>query len=153
MLAGGEWRIAQAGPDALQCFAESAGGLTVEADQKSIRVFGLEFVGGECGRRKILDVCGQDDVRFTAYGRSDDMTIVGIRETNGGQEVFEARNQGVPYVGIHESASAPEAAWRNVRPATQQRADPLIVDGVGPFGAVEVRYGEFEQEIAQRRRV
>lgn len=56
-------------------------------------------------------------------------------------------------MGIHESAGALEAACGNVRPATQQRADPLIVDGVGPLGAIEVRYGEFEQEIAQRRRV
>ena len=81
------------------------------------------------------------------------MTVVGIWETNRGQEVFEARNQGVPYVSVHESASALEAACGNVRPATQQRADPLIMDGVGPLGAVEVRDGKFEQEIAQRRRV
>lgn len=56
-------------------------------------------------------------------------------------------------MGVHESAGALEAGLRNVRSATQQCADPLIVDGVRPFCTVQVRCREFEYQIAQRRRV
>ena len=56
-------------------------------------------------------------------------------------------------MGVHETAGTLEAGCLNLRPATQQRADPLFVDGIGPLRAVEVRYGEFEQEVAQRCRV
>ena len=37
--------------------------------------------------------------------------------------------------------------------ASPQLTDPLIVDGVGPLRMVNVRYREFEQQVAQRRGV
>ena len=67
--------------------------------------------------------------------------------------ILEAGYQGVPDVGTREPARALEAGCSYVWSVAQQRADPLIVDGIGPLGAIEVRYREFEQEIAQRCRV
>ena len=42
---------------------------------------------------------------------------------------------------------------RDVRPAAEKRAGPLVMHACGPLGAVEVRDGEFEQHVAKRRRV
>ena len=107
-------------------------------------MLGFEAVRCEHGRRKVLEIGSNDDVRVAARRRSDDMAVVGIGEPDCGNEFLEARNQGVPDMRVHEPAGALEACCRDVRPATLQRADPLVVDGVGPSGTVEVGYREFE---------
>ena len=56
-------------------------------------------------------------------------------------------------VHVHEPAGAFEAGPCDVRSASPQRTDPLLVDGVGPLRVVDVRYRELEQQIAQRRGV
>ncbi len=54
---------------------------------------------------------------------------------------------------VHEPAGAFEAGPCDVWSASPQRTDPLLVDGVGPLRMVDVRYREFEQQVAQRRGV
>lgn len=116
-------------------------------------MFGLEPVGCERRRWKVLEVGGEDDVCTTTYRRRDDMAVVGIGKTDRGNQIFEAGNQGIPDMGVHEPASAFEAGCRNVFPATQQRVNPFVVDGGGPLGAIQVRCREFQQKVAQWRRI
>ena len=129
----GDGWIAQAGTDAFQSFEKTIRRLVVEADQESVGVFGLEAVCSEHGRRKVLEIGSNDEVRFAACCRRDDMAVVGVGELDCGNEFFEARNQGVPDVRVHEPAGALEACCRDIRLATPQRTDPLVVDGIGPL--------------------
>lgn len=112
-----------------------------------------EPVPGNRGCRKVLEVGGKDDVRIATYRGSNDMAVVRIRQPNRGHEFIEARNYGVPNMGIHEPAGALKTGRRNIWPTTPQRTDPLVVDSVRPLRTVQVRRRELEQQIAQRGRV
>ena len=86
-------------------------------------------------------------------GCGDYMAIVGVGQANGGHQVLEPRDEGVADMRVHESPGAFETLGGQVRTVAEQRADPLVVDGLRPFRTEQVRDRKFEKKIAQGRRI
>ena len=145
--------MAQATADSVERFDEPGGPPAVEAREERVRMFGFQSVRGERGRGEVLQVRGDDDVGFGPDGGGEDVAVAWIGQFEGWNEVLESGDQDVAYVGVHEAAGALQACGREVRPAAEKRAGPLVMDARGPLRSVEARDGEFEQQIAKRRRV
>ncbi len=123
-------------------------GRTADAGQEIVRMLCDQPVRGKRARREVPEVGGKDDVRFAANRCSDDMAIVGVGQSDGRHEFLEAKDLGIAEVRIHELAGSREARCRDVRPASPQRTDPLVMDGFGPLCMEDVRYRELEQQVA-----
>ena len=145
--------MAQATADSVERFDEPGGPPAAEAREERVGMFGFQSVRGERGRGEVLQVRGDDDVGFGPDGGGEDVAVAWIGQFEGWNEVLESGDQDVVRVGVHEAPGALQAHGREVRPAAEKRAGPLVMDASGPLRSVEVRDGEFEQQIAKRRRV
>ncbi|GAA4013130.1 hypothetical protein GCM10022631_26020 [Deinococcus rubellus] len=81
------------------------------------------------------------------------MPVVWIRQAQGFDQRLVVSDEGVVHGLIHQGAGALEAGRVQVRAVRQQVANPLIVNGVGPAGLVDLENAEIDQQTPQGRRV
>ena len=81
------------------------------------------------------------------------VAVIRIGQFQDVDQILEIADQSVAHMRVHQVARALQPLPGQVIARAEQRVDPLIMDGVRPFGPIEIGYGELQQEVAQRRRV
>lgn len=103
--------------------------------------------------REVPQVCRDDRVRSRYGGGCENVAVVGVGQLDFADQILEAGDQGIADMRVHETAGTLQTLRSQIRSIAEERSNPLLVDECGPLGSVQVRDGEFEQQIAQRRGV
>lgn len=130
--------------------ADGAGGQIEKVQQKLIGVLGRDAVFLECLVGKVREIVGDNHVSSPANGSRQDMPIIRVRQSEGGNQVLEILNEAVASMQIHEVSRATELRSSEVWSILKHRPYPLVMNVCGPFGAKQIRESQFEEQITER---
>lgn len=102
---------------------------------------------------KVLEVERHDGLRTGADGGGENVTIVGVRQREPGDQVVEALDHTIRHRSNHELARAGELRSREVGALLEDVREALIEDHRRPPRADDARSGEPNEQVAQRRGV
>lgn len=102
---------------------------------------------------KILEVESHDKVGTSPDRRSQNVSVVWVWQPDSFDECLVAGHKAIPDMGVHQVASPLKLLRLQVRTVFENIPCPLVVDSIGPFGAIKVRDSDMHQQVAKRSRV
>lgn len=147
------WRIGEPAAGALDALNEA---LVVEValmHQELIGMLCLHAVRGESFRRKMLEVCRDDNVGAAHDGSRENVPVSWIRQDNRLDEWLVSADKCVRNRLIHERSRAGKSLGCCLRIVLEDIGDPFLVDVVAPSCPIDVGVRSLDEEIANGCRI
>jgi len=116
-------------------------------------MLGFDSIGLQVFFRKILQIERHNEVSARADCSSQNMSVIRVRQRDGVDERLVASHKAIPDMGVQQVASSLKLFRLHVRTVFENVPHPLVVDGIGPFGAVKFRDRDMPQQVAKRSRI
>jgi hypothetical protein len=124
--------VAEAFPLPFDGTANKAGGEIQQAGQEVVRMYGLDIEAAEHLRLEILQIVGHDDFGTGVDYGGQDVTVVGVGERQGIDQVLMPGHQAIADGRVDEGTGPYEPIEGELRVALQDVVDPLVVNRPGP---------------------
>ena len=105
--------------------------------------------GCEHGLREVSEVEGHDHRRLCRDGGRKHVPVILVGQCEGGDESFVTLNQALGIDLVHQGARPLQLLASQVGAVGENRAGPLLVDGVRPARLVDRLRRQPEKDIAQ----
>ena len=101
--------------------------------QEVVGMLCFDAIGPQFFFRKILEIESHDEVGTSADRRSQNMSVVRVRQRDGIDQCLVAKYKAIADMGVHQVAGPLKLFRLQVRTVFKNVSRPLIVNGVGPF--------------------
>lgn len=113
----------------------------------------FDAIGLQIVLRKILEIERHNDVSASADRRSQYVPVFRVWACNSVNECLVASHKTISDMSVHQVPRSLKLFGRQVRSVFENISGPFVVDGIGPFGAVEVRHRHMHQQVTKGSRI